>query len=70
MSINFTKLECVKTDERSYLNIHSSFPGGGEIRGFLVQARAVPEPSSLALRALGLAALAFGQRKKLAERAT
>ena len=55
---------------RSYLNIHSSFRGGGEIRGFLVQAQAVPEPGTLALLGLGLAALAFGQRRKLAGRAS
>jgi hypothetical protein len=39
----------------SYLNVHSTFAPGGEIRGFLV---AIPEPSSLALCALGGIALA------------
>jgi len=40
---------------QSYLNIHTSSFGGGEIRGFLTL---VPEPSSLALVGLGLAAVA------------
>jgi hypothetical protein len=35
----------------TYLNIHTTTFGGGEIRGFLTQ---VPEPSSSALFALGL----------------
>ena len=39
---------------RSYWNIHSQAFSGGEIRGFLT---AVPEPSSLALAGLGIAAL-------------
>jgi hypothetical protein len=37
-------------EERAYFNIHSAQFGGGEIRGTL---RMVPEPSSLALVALG-----------------
>jgi len=39
---------------RAYVNIHTSFAGGGEIRGFLV-----PEPAPGALLASGLAALAL-----------
>ncbi len=42
---------------RSYLNIHSSTFGGGEIRGFL-QPSAVPVPSSVFLLGLGMAGLA------------
>ena len=41
-------------DGRAYLNIHTTFRPGGEIRGFF----AVPEPSTLLL--LGIAALAGG----------
>lgn len=40
---------------RAYWNIHTSFAGGGEINGFVT---AVPEPSSLALVGLGIAAIA------------
>ena len=39
---------------KAYLNIHTSFVGGGEIRGFLVAAP-VPEPAEYAMLLAGLA---------------
>lgn len=44
---------------RAYLNIHSSFAPGGEIRGFLAP---VPEPSAYALMLAGLAVLGWQAR--------
>jgi hypothetical protein len=41
----------------AYLNIHSTFAPGGEIRGFL--AAPIPEPGTYALMAMGLAGVGF-----------
>jgi hypothetical protein len=46
---------------RAYFNIHTTFAGGGEIRGFL----AVPEPTSVVMLGSGvLGILAYGWRTK------
>jgi hypothetical protein len=47
---------------QAYWNIHSTFAGSGEIRGFLVP---VPEPSALALFGLGAGAIAWRLRRKV-----
>jgi hypothetical protein len=49
---------------QSYLNIHTSFAAGGEIRGQLVST--VPEPSTYVLMASGLAGLGMLARRRRA----
>lgn len=52
-------------DGKAYLNVHSSFAPGGEIRGFLApQAEEVPEPVTLSLIGLGLAGVALRHRRR------
>jgi hypothetical protein len=47
---------------RAYLNIHSTFLPGGEIKGFLVPT-AVPEPASFLLAGAALAAVVIRRRR-------
>ena len=49
---------------RSYINIHSNVYPNGEIRGFLVPLAPVPEPTSWAMLAVGLAGVGFMARRK------
>lgn len=55
----FAALATGLADGKAYLNIHSSFAPGGEIRGFLAP---VPEPASMVLMLAGLGILAARRR--------
>jgi hypothetical protein len=48
------------TSGKTYWNIHSSTFGGGELRGFPVL---VPEPTTLAVAAIGMAGLCIRRRR-------
>ncbi len=61
----FNALAAGMASGSAYLNIHTSFAPGGEIRGFLVTQ--VPEPSTYALMALGLAVVGGLARRRRAD---
>lgn len=48
---------------RAYFNIHTSFRSAGEIRGFMLPVP-VPEPATMALAAVGFAAVIVGRRSR------
>jgi CHRD domain/PEP-CTERM motif len=56
------QLALTLSQTRTYLNIHTSTFGGGEIRGFLT--RVVPEPGTLGVAAVAMLALTAARRRK------
>ncbi|RYD26090.1 MAG: CHRD domain-containing protein, partial [Verrucomicrobiaceae bacterium] len=57
----FTAFLAAANGGQAYLNIHSTFATGGEIRGFLTP---VPEPGSSGLLLVGAAACALNRRRR------
>lgn len=49
--------------DKAYVNIHTGFAPGGEIRGQLI---AVPEPTTVVFVGLGITTLVFGLRRRRA----
>ncbi len=49
---------------KAYINLHSSVHPGGEIRGFLSPAEAIPEPQTYAMLLAGLAVVGAAVRRR------
>ena len=49
---------------KAYVNLHSSVHPGGEIRGFLSPAEAIPEPQTYAMLLAGLAVVGAAVRRR------